>query len=148
MVCLYFADLYINEVYHHHSSYTKIIARYVTHISDELEPNKVVCYGQHIWTRTCIVYHKLCEIHQVFQREYITKLIIHFVVFKILLRLSIVTKQFVVKQTFLCQKVLIWNNLVSYRLMTYAHFILFYKTYYFFLISQFPLQWHQRTSYI
>ena len=24
----------------------KMIARYVTHISDELEPNKVVCYGQ------------------------------------------------------------------------------------------------------
>jgi len=23
-----------------------MIARYVTHISDELEPNKVVCYGQ------------------------------------------------------------------------------------------------------
>jgi len=55
----------------------KIIARYATHISDELGPIKGVCYGQ-ICTSTCIVYHKLCEIHHVFQIEYITKLITHF----------------------------------------------------------------------
>jgi len=30
-----------------------ISARYVTHISDELEPNKVVCYGQ-IGTYECV----------------------------------------------------------------------------------------------
>jgi len=34
--------------------------------------------NRHIWTRTCIVSHKVCEIHHVFQREYITKLITHF----------------------------------------------------------------------
>ena len=29
--------------------------------------------NRHICTSTCIDYHKLCEIHYVFQREYITK---------------------------------------------------------------------------
>jgi len=43
---------------------------------DELEPNKGVGY-RHICTSKCIAYHKLCEIHHVFQREYITKLITH-----------------------------------------------------------------------
>ena len=33
-----------------------------------------------------------------------------------LLRISIVSKQFVVKQTYLCQKVLIYSNVVSCRL--------------------------------
>jgi len=58
----------------------KLIARYVTQISDELKPNKGVGYGQ-IGTNVqvqCIVYHKLCEIHHVFQRQYITKFITHF----------------------------------------------------------------------
>ena len=57
-----------------------MIARSVTHISDELEPNKGVGYGQigrNVQVQ-CIVYHKLCEIHHVFQREYITKFITHF----------------------------------------------------------------------
>jgi len=51
---------------------------YVTHISDELEPNKVVCYGQICTYERVHAYHKLCEIHHVFQREYITKLSTHF----------------------------------------------------------------------
>ena len=57
-----------------------MIARSVTHMSDEPKPNKVVSDGQ-IGTNVqvqCIVYHKLCEIHHVFQREYITKFITHF----------------------------------------------------------------------
>ena len=57
-----------------------MVARYVTHISDELGPIKGVCYEQisiYIYISTCIDY-KLCEIHHVFQREYITKLITHF----------------------------------------------------------------------
>ena len=54
-----------------------MIARFVTHISDELEPIKGVCYG-HICTSTYIVYHKLCEINHVVHRKYITKLITHF----------------------------------------------------------------------
>ena len=44
-MCLYLADLYTNEVYHHHSSYTKLFqGMLLTFV--ELEPNKVVCYGQ------------------------------------------------------------------------------------------------------
>ena len=35
-------------------------------------------YAHKLCTSTCIVYHKLCEIHHVFQREYTTKLITHF----------------------------------------------------------------------
>jgi len=57
----------------------KLSARYVTHISDEVGPIKGVCYEQiGTYVRTCIDYHKLCDIHHVFQREYITKLITHF----------------------------------------------------------------------
>jgi len=51
-----------------------MIAMSVTHVSDELAPYNGVCY-ELIGTCTCIVYHKLCEIHHVFQRECITKLI-------------------------------------------------------------------------
>ena len=32
---------------------------------------------RHICTSTCIDYYKVCEIHHVFQREYITKFISH-----------------------------------------------------------------------
>ena len=65
-----------------------MIARYVTHISDELEPNKVGCYGQigTLCTRTCIVYHKLCEIHHVFQEEYTIKLITTFLYNSVMLK--------------------------------------------------------------
>jgi len=80
-MCLYLADSYTNEVYHPSFQLHKMIARYVTQMSDELEPKKVVFYGQigtYVRTRTCIVYHKLCEIYHVFQREYITKLTTHF----------------------------------------------------------------------
>jgi len=71
---------YLN-VFTIHSAWCFIsINSYVTHISDELKPNKGVCYGQiGTYVRVqCIVYHKLCEIHHVFQSEYITKFITQF----------------------------------------------------------------------
>jgi len=55
-----------------------MIASSVTHISDEFEPNKVVCYGQ---IGTYIRAHVLFitnYVKYVFQREYIAKLITHF----------------------------------------------------------------------
>ena len=45
-MCLYLADLYTHKVYHPLFQLHKMIARYFIHISDELDPNKVVCYGQ------------------------------------------------------------------------------------------------------
>ena len=56
-----------------------MIASSVTHISDEFEPNKVVCYGQiGTYIRVHVLFITNYEIHHVFQREYITKLITHF----------------------------------------------------------------------
>ena len=52
-----------------------MIARYVTYISDELEPNKVVCYGQ---LGTHVGVHVLFITKYVKYIKYITKLITHY----------------------------------------------------------------------
>jgi len=40
-VCLYLADLYTNEVYHHHSSYTKLLQGMLLTFLMNLNPSKL-----------------------------------------------------------------------------------------------------------
>jgi len=50
-----------------------MIARYVTHIFDELQPNKGVCYGQ-IGTYVLVHVLFITKYVKVFQKEYTTKI--------------------------------------------------------------------------
>ena len=63
----------------HYSSYTKWLqCMLLTFLMNLNQKRWLLWTNRHICTSTCIVFHKLCEIHHAFQREYITKLITHF----------------------------------------------------------------------